>query len=535
MTLHLSRSIAAAALALWTTLPAVAQQADIDQARASTLKLIEQLVSQGVLSRDKAEALLSEVAKPAVAPPASGDSGFAGTAPNSANSTLPVAADSAAASPSKPAPGTVRVPYIPEFVRKELKEEIRLELAAQAFREGWSGPGAVPSWVRGLEWEGDLRFRAQFDRFADGNASTISVNDTNRNRSLSLLNVSEDRDRLRFRGRIGLNAKLDDHWSGGVRLTTGSANDPLSSNQTLGNFNNRYTVLIDRAYIRFRYGDVNAVAGRFGNPWFGTDLLWANDLSFDGVAVQWTPQITSELRGFATLAAMPVQEVELASADKWLFGGQAGATLASSPRSIGGKIGVGYYHYTNLLGKLSPVGSTANEFSAPAFAQKGNSYYNISSDTARPLLGLAAEFSLLNLTGQVDFPSIGGKRVIVVGDFVRNVGFDRGEVSDRVGIDVKPQTSAYHVRVAFGDAEIKARHNWQVSMAYKNIERDALLDAFTDSDFRLGGTDAKGYILGASYGLGKNTAAALRYFSGDSISGPPLSIDVVQFDLNVRF
>ena len=62
-----------------------------------------------------------------------------------------------------------------------------------------------------------------------------------------------------------------------------------------------------------------------------------------------------------------------------------------------------------------------------------------------------------------------------------------------------------------------------------------MLDAFTDSDFRLGGTDAKGYILGGSYGLGKNTAASVRYFSGDSISGAPLSIDTLQFDLNLRF
>ena len=108
-------------------------------------------------------------------------------------------------------------------------------------------------------------------------------------------------------------------------------------------------------------------------------------------------------------------------------------------------------------------------------------------------------------------------------------------VSQRVGVDVEPKTNAYHLRVAFGSAEVKARHDWQAFMAYKRIERDALLDAFTDGDFRLGGTDARGYTLGGSYGLGKNTAASVRFFSGDSISGPPLAIDVLQFDLNVRF
>ncbi|MEI7465352.1 MAG: putative porin [Burkholderiales bacterium] len=515
-----SRWFVALASLMWANAPVYAQQVDIDQVRAATAKLIAQLVEQGVLSRDKGEALLSDVTKPAAAASGSGSAG---------------ASAGSGAAGAKGAAGTVRVPYIPEFVRKELKDEIRLELAAQAFREGWTGPGSVPAWVRKLEWDGDLRFRVQLDRFSNGNAPQISITETNRTRALALANTSEDRERFRFRARIGLTAKIDENWSGGVRLTTGSATDPLSSNQTLGTYNNRYTVLIDRAYIRYRLGDYNVVAGRMANPWFGTDLMWANDLSFDGVALQWTPKITSDIRGFATLAALPVQEVELASADKWLFGGQIGATRLPSPSSVGAKLGLAYFHYASLRGKPSPAGSTVNEFTAPAFAQKGNTYYNISSDPARPLLGLAADYQLLNLTGQVDLPSIAGKRLIVTGDYVHNFGFDRAAVSQRAGTNVAPQVDAYHLRVAFGDAELKALHDWQVFAAYKRVERDALLDAFTDSDFRLGGTDARGYILSGSYGLGKNVSAAFRYFSGDSISGAPLSIDVFQFDLNVKF
>lgn len=488
-----------------------AQDADIEKVRAATARLIDLLVDQGVLSRDKAQSLLIEVGKPAVA---------AGAASASA----------------RPAAATVRVPYIPEFVRKELKDEVRAELQAQAVREGWAGPGSVPAWTRGLEWEGDVRTRLQLDRFADGNAPQISVTDTNRNRALTLANVSEDRNRLRVRARIGLTATVDENWSAGVRLTTGSATDPLSANQTLGNFGNRYTVLIDRAYLRYRYADVvNVVAGRFGNPWYGTDLVWANDLSFDGIAAQWTPPITDRVRGFATLAAMPVQEVELSSSDKWLFGAQFGATLPALADGLGAKLGLGYFYYQNLLGVPSPPGSSINEFTAPAFAQKGNTYFNISSDPNRPLLGLAAEYQLLNLTGQVDYPAFAGKRVTVIGDYVRNLGFDRAAVSQRAGTDVRAETTGYQVRVVLGDSEMKKRHDWQTFLAFKRVERDAVPDAFTDSDFRLGGTDAKGYIIGASYGVAKNTAASLRFFSGDAISGAPLSIDVGQFDLNVRF
>jgi hypothetical protein len=494
------RLTAVLALALWAVPTFAAPEADAEQVRATTVKLINQLVEQGVLTREKADALLAEMNKPSAAP------------------------------------APVRVPYMPEFMRKELKDEVQLDLAAQAAREGWAKPGAVPAWVRGLAWEGDVRTRYQFDNFAADNAPALSVNDTNRNRAVALANTTDDRRRFRVRARTGLNASIDENWAAGVRLTTGSTTDPLSSNQTLGAYGNRFTTAFDRAYIRYRYGSsFNAVAGRFGNPWFGTDLVWANDLGFDGVALQYTPSFTPAVRGFVTLAAMPIQEVELSTADKWLYGVQVGASQSGTARDIGAKIGLGYYRYTNMVGQLSPVNSTLNEFSAPQFAQKGNSYYNISSDPARPLLGLASDYRLINLTGQLDFAAGEGKRAVLTGDYVRNVGFDRAAVSARVGVDIDPQIRGYQLRGAYGTAEVSKPHDWQAFLAYKRVERDAVLDAFTDSDFHLGGTDAKGYILGGSYGLGKNTAVSLRYFSGDAISGPPLAIDVIQLDLSVHF
>ena len=51
-------------------------------------------------------------------------------------------------------------------------------------------------------------------------------------------------------------------------------------------------------------------------------------------------------------------------------------------------------------------------------------------------------------------------------------------------------------------------------MLYRYLERDAVLDAFTDSDFHLGGTDAKGYQLG--FDLGLSRGAWLRLQVSDS-------------------
>ena len=131
--------------------------------------------------------------------------------------------------------------------------------------------------------------------------------------------------------------------------------------------------------------------------------------------------------------------------------------------------------------------------------------------------------------------TVGGRQLVLTGDWAKNLGFDRTAVAERVGTDVEPKTSAYALRVAYGHADVHARGEWQGFFSYKHVERDAVLDAFTDSDLRLGGTDVKGYVLGASLGLGKNTVGTLRWLSGQSISGAPLSIDTLQADLSMRF
>jgi hypothetical protein len=242
------------------------------------------------------------------------------------------------------------------------------------------------------------------------------------------------------------------------------------------------------------------------------------------------------MRAYATVAAMPIQEVELSKHDKWLFGSQVGLELPTKDKGkIGGKIGIGYYRYVGLAGQVSPAGTGLLEFTAPQFAQKGNTYYNISSDPTRPLLGLAADYHLINATALLDIPVLGAHHALLSADYVKNQGFNQASVSSRVGTKVEPQTSGYQVKFTFGRKDIARAGDWQVFAGYKRLERDAVPDAFTDSDFRLGGTDARGHIVGGSYGVGKNTALNLRLLSADAISGLPLSVDMWQLDLSTHF
>jgi hypothetical protein len=134
---------------------------------------------------------------------------------------------------------------------------------------------------------------------------------------------------------------------------------------------------------------------------------------------------------------------------------------------------------------------------------------------------------------------------VFLGDYVKNLGFNQDKVNALVG-DIDPitpgfqappkgETKGYQIGMSVGYPKIENSGQWKVSFHYKYLEADAVVDAFTDSDFHLGGTNAKGWILGTEFGLMKNTWLTLRWLTSDEISGPPLAIDVLQVDINARF
>jgi hypothetical protein len=93
----------------------------------------------------------------------------------------------------------------------------------------------------------------------------------------------------------------------------------------------------------------------------------------------------------------------------------------------------------------------------------------------------------------------------------------------------------YLARVTVGKPTIAKLWDWNAFVTYKYVQSDAVLDAVNDPDFHLGGTNAEGYIVGASLGVARNTYLVLRYLSSSAITGPKYDIDTLQIDLNARF
>lgn len=487
--------------------------------RDATLELVRALVAQGVLSKDKAAALIEQAQK-------------AGTG---GNETLTDATGKR----------IVRVPYVPETVKNEMREQIKQEVLSQARNERWGDPGALPDWLSRISWEGDFRLRGQLDRFPNDSVPNVPPAIAQIN-GININNTSASRNRLRVRARLGMNAQISDSISAGVRLATGGTgpgSDPVSTNQTLGTYGSRYTLGVDRAFIAYKpYEWASFSGGRIANPFFvPTDLVWDDDLNFEGVAAKFRPMLGDRLKGFLTFGAFPIQDIEptplTMAKTKWLYGYQGGFNWDFGAKSSA-TIGLALYDYRHMEGIRNPeLESHVFDQTAPLIRQKGNSVFNIanSSDPNVFLYGLASKFKELNLSASADFAAFDPVHVIVDADFVKNIGFKREEILQRTGIDIAPKVRGYQTKVTVGLPKLEKRGDWQAFMGYRYVERDAVLDAFTDSDFHLGGTDTKGYFLGARYAFQKNTWLGMRWLSGKEIDGLPLSIDVLQLDLNTSF
>ncbi len=508
-------------LALAATLPAAAgEREQLEALRETTIAILGALVEKGILTKDAADDLVRQAG-------AKGQE------------------KAEAAAKAETAAGVVRVPYIPEVVKREIREQIRQEVVAQAKTERWGDVNAVPEWVERLKWEGDLRVRHQSDLFADGNAAPAFFDAT----GVSLANTGEDRHRWRVRARLGLLAKVSENVSTGFRISTGNTNDPVSTNQTLGTTANKYSLVLDRAFVKADPRDWLSVSGgRIPNPFFSTDLVWDDDVNFEGVAATFKPWSNGAMaaKPFFTVGAFPLQEVETSATnlarDKWLYGAQAGLDWRSGAYSRW-RFGMAYYGYRNVAGvrNTTPTLNGSYDGTAPAFHQKGNSLYVIDTDANNngtqddSVWGLASDYRMLNLTAVADLTHFDPVHVILSADVVKNIGYDKAKVAARMGAGYNAKTLGWHAKVTVGMPGISLPGDWQVFLGYRHLERDATLDAFTDSDFRLGGTDAKGYYLGALYGLDRNTWLSAKWMSADAIDGLPFSTDVFQVDLNAKF
>lgn len=553
--------------------PALAQSVD-------STKLLQLMVAKGLVSQAEADALIAEatVAQPAAKP------------------ALPPVP------PAGVADGVQTIAYVPAVVRDQIKAELRAELGQQAQAEGWSRPGETPEWTRRLSLYGDLRVRGEGVFMDDGNADIFedfgainagdpqNINDkTPGYVGPPYLNSRENRQRARIRARLGLHALIDDWISADLRLATGNDTSPISTNQTLGSSEGfgKYQIWLDRASLRLTpVKGLNIDVGRFANPFWTSEILFDDDLNFDGVAVSGQQKLGDRFAVFGTAGAFPIFNTSLdfgsrnapegqggpyESKDKYLLAGQLGLEWQATEK-LRVRLAAGYFNFDGVGGEVSKPCQfyevvCDTDPTRPQFQQFGNTLFPIRNVVANPLdpigspenqyFGLVSDFEVLNVRGSVEMALGGGSRVRLDGEYIKNLGLKEGRMralavnnlgptrtipdpNNTNGTLLVPGTweggsEGWATKLTVGKLDLIARGDWNLQFGYRYLESDAVVDGFNDSDFHMGGTNSKGWTAGGAYAFGKSTSIGFRWLSGEEIADAPLSVDKLFIDLQTRF
>lgn len=569
------------------------------------VNLINKLVEKGILAKEDAEMMVTQAQAEAETQKAQQESDMFAIAQIAATQTM---SEIAVAPPLSPLEASKRemstsVTYIPAPVRAQLTEDIRRELAGTIGGETKPPPG-LPTILGMLRPQGELRFRYEADLYPDDNDATgafPNFNAINTGNPFDVTgldfapqwNTDQNRNRYRLLARFGFGIDLGQNFTAGLRLATGDNNSPTSANQSVGLANqgqggqfSKYAVWLDRAWLRYDLGggpnNIGATAwlGRFDNPFFSTDLIFDNDLGFDGLALRLSYNYEDAVLPYFTAGAFPVFNTELnfssnapqkyPSSDKYLLAIQGG-TQINLTRHWTTEMAAAYYYFYNIEGQLSAPffaytqndqGDTDN--TRPSFAQKGNTYFPLRQIIPGPYndfgainqwqyFGLATPFQNLALTGKLTYDGFEPVTVSLIGEFVQNLAFDteaidaiavnnRGAViSDDPDIDTSAtgpfegSGTAWLVDLEVGHAELDKLGAWQLAFGYRWIGSDAVVDGFNDSDFGLGGTNMKGFTVAARMALTPHVYMGLRWFGSESIAGPQFDMNIFQFDVGAKF
>lgn len=520
----------AAMLAASSISPAFAQTRPTDP---STLDILDVLVEKGVLSRDDADNVLTEARRR-----------------------------------TEEDAGTVRVPYVPEAVRAQIRDEVKKEVIETAKSEGWAQPGALPEWLDRFKFSGDVRIRGEHIGFGKSNTPLVpDINVINADGEyyvddvLPLRATTENRFRSRVRARFAIDAKVNDHVDAGIRLVTGNPTDPVSTNESLTGNLDKFTVGLDRAYVRLRpfgrddrFGGTNIILGKFDNPFFSTELVFDRDLQFEGVAATFSAALgdgEDAPRVFLTGGAFPLEEWDFTGNDKYLFAGQIGASGSPTP-GVRLKAAAALYEYSHVQGQYNTPGLRDNDYTAPDRVQFGNAMFNLRQDNSvvnTLKFGLASKFRVAAITALAEFDVTPSLVAGIEFEGLKNLAFDEQDLLDRsldpVNFPLRSSgDTAWHARASIGYPNFATPNAWKLSAGYRRLEGDSTLDLFTDSDFGLGGTDQKGFVIQGNWAPMKNVWLTGSWLSARTINlldvttggtALPIDVDTFMLDLNVKF
>lgn len=333
------------------------------------------------------------------------------------------------------------------------------------------------SWLETFDFKGDFRLRYEYiDEQAEG-----------------------ERERMRFRGRFGFSTDLSNNVKLVMRLATGRGN-PVSTNQSFDDGFSLSDIHLNLAFVDWKLADdLNFYAGKMNNPLFkagAVPLIWDSDFTPEGLALSYNSSLL-----FGTMGGFIIEKRSGAD-DSLLYALQGGVRLPLGENKML-TIGAGYFAFTNTIGnkpfyKDRPKGNTVDV--------DGNYVY---------------EYKDAEAFAQFD-TKIAGWPIELFAHYARNN-------------TVATQDSAFAFGVKLGSARKKGQA--QFAWVYMDIEADAVIGTFTDSDFGAGSTDSLGHMLVAKYGISDKMFVGGTFFINkvDRSQGIEHDYNRLQIDLEFKF
>jgi len=345
----------------------------------------------------------------------------------------------------------------------ELQTELAKDQAAQkqALADVQNSKSATQSefekkiaWAAKTQFKGDVRVRQE----------TINIDGQSN---------SQDKDRQRIRARLGAYTEINPQVSTGIRIATGGSSDARSTNQDLDGYFVKKDLWLDLGYIDYAptaVKNLHVIGGKMNQPWVSMgDVIWDGDINPEGLASTYSIPLggKSELfgsAGYYTLKDNIDGEGTQFRHDLSMTAGQLGAKFAPTDNlkvTVGGSV----YAFDN---------------------DKDSAALRVNGNTTN-------QFRLYEGFGQIDISGLGLPLALYGQYVVNNDSTDDQDTAWLAGVKTK----------VFG---------FGLDYNYRDTQRNAVVGAFTDSDFANGTTGSRGHKIKVGYEIDKNFSVGATYF-----------------------
>jgi hypothetical protein len=342
-----------------------------------------------------------------------------------------------------------------------------------------------------------------------------------------------DRQRARIRVRFGFDGKLNEDFTAGISLATGTLGDPTSTNTTLTNFFDKHTIGLDRGYINYHpsYAKwASITAGKFAYTWQRTSVTFDPDLNPEGFTEKFSLDFKHPVLKNINFQGMQLVYNEASKAtDSWAYGMQVGARMEYGPWSMTPSFLLLKFNQPDALLNASQFSVQQSPGEGPG-CQKANGVpttdcvfapNGMTNATYADANGVAHFYSqffyadvILNnqiKTGLARLP------LNILAEYEQNLDAKSHplDANGAVIASLGGQDKAYLVDVSLG--QTKNKNDIQFGYAFVRQEQDSVIASFDESDQRAP-TNVLQHRFYALWKMRPNTVAAFTWWHGRTLN-----------------